>query len=470
MRQAGSLPAAALFSRIDFGHGAVAAISGGSDSTALLILLKNHFDHFQPSARLIAVTVDHALRPASAREAQAVADLCAKLGIVHRTVAWEGAKPSTGIPAAARDARYRLLADVAREEGLDIVMTGHTADDQAETVMMRQARDEGPGLAGMASATLYEGDIWILRPLLAERRSALRALLTARGLGWIDDPTNVDATFERPRVRAALAADENRFGDLLAIADRAAGQREDLGHRAAVLIDRHASRLNRGLIRLAPAFAAEADQQAALHALRVLLATAGGASFLPDSDRVAGLFAMFPAGVGRATLSRTVVDMRRVGIFLHREARGLPAPSKPSDGTLWDGRYRITFGAGADGYVIAPFGREAARQAIGSTEAEAPASLFRAAWAAEPALWQGGFCLGSPGESGKLPGAVVPVVAPFVRFLSGFDLEVARAVSALAGATSIPVSPLKLPAGSKASAGPPARKSEAILGDHDAQL
>lgn len=453
MRQAGSLPAATLFSRIDFGQGAVAAISGGSDSTALLILLKNHFDHFQPSARLIAVTVDHALRPASAREAQAVADLCAELGIVHRTVAWEGAKPSTGIPAAARDARYRLLADVAREEGLDIVITGHTADDQAETVMMRQARDEGPGLAGMASATLYDGDIWILRPLLAERRSALRALLTARGLGWIDDPTNLDATFERPRARAALAEDEERLVELVAIAGKAAREREDIGHRAADLIGRHARRLAGGLIRLDPAFAVEADRSAALHALRVLLATVGGTSFLPASERVAGLFAMLSAGAGRATLSRTVIDMRRAGIFLHREARGLPAPSKPLAGNLWDGRYRITFSDDAAGCVIAPFGREEIGEAAGLAGDGTPASLFHAARAAEVALWQGDICLSSPGESGKLPGAkVVPVVAPFARFLSGFDMEVARAVSTLVGATPIPASPLKTSAGSKASA------------------
>nr|WP_245432462.1 tRNA lysidine(34) synthetase TilS [Mesorhizobium loti] len=447
------MPAARVFSRIDFGQGAVAAISGGSDSTALLILLKDHFNRFLPSARLIAVTVDHALRPASTKEAQVVAGLCAQLGIAHRIVAWEGAKPSIGVPAAAREARYRLLADVARDEGLDIVVTGHTADDQAETIEMRQARDEGPGLAGMAPATLYEGDIWILRPVLAERRSALRALLTARGLGWIDDPTNLDQTFERPRVRATLAENENRIEDLLVIAGRAAREREDLSHRAAVLIDRYASRSTRGLIRLDAAFALEVDRPAALQALRTLLAVVGGMSFLPDGARVADLFAMVSAGTGRATLSRTVIDTRRVGIFLHREARGLPAPATPSDGSLWDGRYRITFNNGADDHVIAPFGREGAHKAAGLVGEDVPASLFRAALAVEPALWRHAICIGMLGESGDLPGATAtPVVAPFARFLSGFDLKVACAASALVGAAPIPRSPLKMPAGSKASA------------------
>ncbi len=453
MQQAGSTPAAILFSRIDFGQGAVAAISGGSDSTALLVLLKNHFDRFLPSARLIAVTVDHALRSSSAAEAQIVAGLCEELGIVHRTVVWEGTKPSSGIPAAAREARYRLLAGVARDEGVGIVVTGHTADDQAETVVMRQARDEGPGLAGMAPATLYGGDVWILRPLLAERRSALRTLLTVSGRGWIDDPTNLDPAFERPRARAMLAADENRVEDLLATARRVAPEREDLGRRAAALIDRYGRRLAPGLIRLAPEFVAETDPQAVLQALRVLLAVAGGTPFLPDKDRVAGLLRMSAAGTGRATLSRTVIDVRRAGLFLYREARGLPAASTLSDGAAWDGRYRITFDDDVEGCVIAPFGRKEALESPASVGEEAPASLFRAARAAEPAVWQGDICLGSLGEPGQLPGVeVVPVVAPFAEFLSGFDLEVARAVSALIGAPSLPVSPLRASDGSKASA------------------
>ncbi|TPN77732.1 tRNA lysidine(34) synthetase TilS [Mesorhizobium sp. CU2] len=436
-----------LFSTFDFSRGAVAAVSGGSDSTALLFLLKQHMDRNMPAARLLAVTVDHDLRAGSAAEAQAVAALCAEHGIAHRTLIWSGDKPASGLPAAAREARYRLLADLALREGLGLIATGHTADDQAETVLMRKARDDeshdaGRGLAGMAPATLHDWRAWIARPLLGMRRGALREMLMRRAIGWIDDPTNVDPRFERPRMRASLAGrnGEGRIGEALAEAGEAAVRREAIGCRAAMLIETFACAPAPGLVRLDEGFADCEDAEAAIYGLRILLATVGGAAFLADDARCRSLFARLRSGPLRATLSRSVVDGRRIGIFLRREARNLPAAAPPVENALWDGRRRITLGDNAAGLVIAPLGSAAVGKA--PFREDVPPSLARAALAAEPALWAGGECLDFTGGGAlRQPVSIMPAVAPFARFLPSFDLRPGAAVAALVGAPPMPAPP-----------------------------
>ncbi|QPC90408.1 tRNA lysidine(34) synthetase TilS [Mesorhizobium sp. INR15] len=437
-----------LFSHIDFTNGAVAAVSGGSDSTALLLLLKTHLDLTAPATRLLAVTIDHGLRPDAAAEAQAVASLCAERGIPHRILAWSGSKPSTGLPAAAREARYRLLAEAARAEGIGLILTGHTADDQAETVLMRQTRDgvggdEARGLAGMAPATLYDWRCWIARPLLATRREMLRDYLRRRHVGWAEDPTNEDATFERPRIRAALAGggDTARADDAMALSARAAAERVELGHIAAGLIRDFASQPVTGLVCLAPGFLASGEDRAAIYALRILLATIGGLAFLPEQARGEALFCRLRGGFLCATLSRTVVDFRRAGIFLHREARGLPSPAALVDGALWDGRRKITMSDSHGALLIAPLGAVAAAKRA-TQEGDTPASLVRAALAMEPALWVDGENQGLAADS---PTSrimeVLPVVGPFARFLPSFDLAPAHAVAELIGAAAVPPLP-----------------------------
>ncbi len=437
-------PELAPFSSLDFSGGVVIAVSGGSDSTALLLLLKAYLDQRHPAAPLLAVTVDHALRPGSAAEAKAVARLCAAHGIAHRIVAWSGPKPATGVPAAAREARYRLLAQAAREAGVDVIVTGHTADDQAETVRMRQARttgDDAPGLAGMARATLYDGAVWIARPLLGTRREALRDFLRAKDIGWIDDPTNADPRLERPRLRQG-ADDGRRVVEGLAISRRTAQERAELGSRAADILRAFAGQPVPGLVRLSQAFAHADDHAALVHALRVLLAVVGGATFLPAKDRTEVLIAKLRAGKARATLSRCVADVRRPGIFLHRERRDLPSPEKAANGMIWDGRRRITFGDEADGLVIAPRGVAAAEMPAIEPGC-APQSLMTAANAAEPAFWRGPERLRAIEAGGKI--RCEPVMAPWLLFLPSFDLTLARAVSNLVGAPPVPEPPFSGP-------------------------
>jgi tRNA(Ile)-lysidine synthase len=198
------------------------AVSGGPDSVALMWLAARWQRSLVRGPRLVVVTVDHGLRPEAAREAREVKRLAMSLGLTHRTVRWRGAKPATGLPAAAREARYRLLAQAARAVGASHVLTAHTRDDQAETLLMRLLRGSGiAGLSAMARVSQRDG-IVLARPLLDVPKSQLVATLKRAKLGFVDDPTNRDTAFTRPRLRALLPQLAAEGGDARNLARLAA--------------------------------------------------------------------------------------------------------------------------------------------------------------------------------------------------------------------------------------------------------
>lgn len=211
----------------------LAAVSGGPDSVALLGLLAE-WARAPGRPLLHAATVDHGLRPEAAAEAAAVAALCARLGIAHAILRWEGEKPARGIQAAARHARYALLAGEAKRLGGAALVTAHTLDDQAETMLMRLAHGSGPsGLVGMRARTVKDG-VKLIRPLLGLPKARLIATARARGLPFASDPSNADQRFERVRWREIMPvlAEEGltaeRFGRMaerMARLDAAASQR-----------------------------------------------------------------------------------------------------------------------------------------------------------------------------------------------------------------------------------------------------
>lgn len=433
-----------LFRDLDAGDTLAVAVSGGSDSLALLLLADAFVRRHRPALRLIAVTVDHGLRPESAAEAAWVVAFCRERGIAHETAVWQGDKPRTGLAAAAREARYRLLADAAQRAGASTILPGHTLDDQAETLAMRAARAEGVGMAGMARATLFDGRVWIVRPLLGLRRQALRDWLGQRGVEWIDDPSNDNPAYERVRVRKALThAEVERLGTE---ARRQALARQALTERAAAWIGRFASRPAPGLLRLDPAFPDAGDDahEAATLALRALLATAGGAPRLPDRASVETLLRRLADGAPmRATLSRAAVDARRAGVFLRREARNLPFVPLGAEPVLWDGRLRAAAAPGAHDLRIGPLGHEGAARFPAEAQADVPPALARAAQAAEPALFSGKTLIGpvlAPSAASD-SALAAPAVAPFARFLPGFDRPLAAALHRLAGAPALPSPP-----------------------------
>ena len=176
------------------------AVSGGRDSLALALLAQEWA--IARGGRIVGLIVDHALRPESAAEAATTEALLGSQGCDAEILRWSEAKPRTGLQEAARAARYRLLREACRRRGILHLLVAHHADDQGETVAMRAARQSGPdGLAGM-SATVELPEVRLLRPLLAISRSRLTATLLARGVPWLDDPSNADPRFERARLRA----------------------------------------------------------------------------------------------------------------------------------------------------------------------------------------------------------------------------------------------------------------------------
>jgi tRNA(Ile)-lysidine synthase len=201
--------AKALFADLSHLPALVLAISGGPDSTALLVLLARWRAALKNGPRLLAVTIDHGLRPESAREANDVKRLARKLKVAHRTLRWTGRKPATGLQAAARQARYRLLAQAARNEGTQYVLTAHTRDDQAETMLIRLARGSGlAGLAAMARMSPFPIDgakhIYLVRPLLGVPKARLVATLKAARIRFADDPSNRNPRFTRVRIRELM--------------------------------------------------------------------------------------------------------------------------------------------------------------------------------------------------------------------------------------------------------------------------
>jgi len=227
-----------LFIDLETAPALLLAVSGGPDSTALMWLTARWAKARKRKPALIAVTIDHGLRKEAAREAAAVKRLANKLGIAHRTLRWRGKKPASGLQQAARLKRYALLAQAARKAGAAHILTAHTRDDQAETVLIRMTRGSGiGGLAAMAriSAVPNAAQMKLVRPLLDIPKARLIATLRAAKIPYADDPSNRDPRFTRARLRGLMPelAREGLDARRLALLARRL-KRADLAIEAAV--------------------------------------------------------------------------------------------------------------------------------------------------------------------------------------------------------------------------------------------
>ena len=292
------------------------------------------------AGRLEAFTVDHSLRSGSADEARQVGHFCRQMGIFYQKLLREGPVPDQGLPAFARSERHRLLLEAARERGLSIMALGHTRDDQDETLRMRGIRcsDSLAARAGMAHATLCEGQLWLCRPFLAVTRTEIRAYLSRRGSSWIDDPSNVDLRFERVRIRAL----PDTAGQAGRLAKAAAARMEliALGSEAAGLLEHACGSAFTGYALAHPGLRSKAG----LVAVQALISLVGGARRAPDEATMARIHAFLQdSKSGQMTAGRALLTKKGDRLQIVRERRGLPAPIvlAPDAQTLWDDRFSI---------------------------------------------------------------------------------------------------------------------------------
>ena len=395
------------------------AVSGGSDSTGLLIALAERLkSHPHEDITLTAATIDHGLRAAAADEALEVAALCASRGISHFVRCWEGEKPETGIMAAAREARYALLADLASDISADVIVTAHTLDDQHETMAMRSARrgQDGHG-TGIADAVLFDGRIWIVRPFLACRRADIRAFLEVHGVSWLDDPSNEDMKYERVRTRMNLASAPATEPPADGAADRAA-----LSRRAAAWLDAHVA-IHANALCVIDRSALSANEAVVAYALSYLAAAFGGRPYAPGRAQMERVLEFVNgANPGRCTAGGVVFDLRRNALYLMRESRNItPISVSPGEKGNWDGRFEIE-NSGPTAVCISACGTE--NTAI--FPQTLPKGVVQRARAAMPLVV-------AQDGAGTTKVALRPHLAPFDRFLTRFDLTFADHLSVAFG-------------------------------------
>jgi tRNA(Ile)-lysidine synthase len=338
------------------------AVSGGADSMALAVLARDWIGRRGGSVH--ALIVDHGLRAASADEARITVQRLTDLGISARVLFLADLKRGRAMAERARISRYQVLIGACAEAGVLHLLLGHHAADQAETVAMRVLRgSHTSGLAGMAA--LHEtARVRLLRPLLQIPPPVLRQFLAARGIGWVEDPSNQDLRALRPRLRNALIPNA-----AVAEAASTAGRTRRRAEEAAAL-----ELALRATIR-PEGFALVLPGRISTQALRALLRAIGGADYAASPSQVAALAArLVPATVAGVRL----MPAGRLGdgMLMVREEAAISPPAPAVHGMVWDGRFRVTEVAGpaAKDATVGKLGDDAARF---RRRSDLPAAILR---------------------------------------------------------------------------------------------
>lgn len=304
----------------------------------------------------VALVVDHGLRAESAEEARTVRGWLKARGLAVVPLLRTGPRPRSGLQAAARTARHRLLANACRERKILHLLIAHHRRDQAETVAMRRERGSAAaGLAGMAVVREIAG-LRLLRPLLDLPPARLRATLVARGQSWIEDPSNRDPAFRRAALRAAggldvdrLAAEAAAFGD----------ERRAAGCAYASLLARTARPHPAGFVSLARAELGRASAHMRVAVLARTLACVAGAPYLPRSRGLVRLCARLETDqAGVTTLGGCLLRFDRDRILVTREPAAVRdvVTLVPFEPVRFDRRFVVRLTEDRDGALLCALG------------------------------------------------------------------------------------------------------------------
>ncbi|WP_338548900.1 tRNA lysidine(34) synthetase TilS [Roseovarius phycicola] len=338
-----------------------------------------------------AVTVDHNLRAESAREAKFVKDVCARIGVHHDTLVWEGRRSSGNLPDAARRARYSLMADWAEERGIPKVAVAHTQNDQAETFLMRLSREAGvDGLAAM-SKTWRHGLTEFCRPVLGVERAELRGYLNAIGQDWIDDPTNEDEIYERTRARNAIDALSD-LGlsprSLATVAQHMSDVRGTL-YWYVFLTAREHAQIDRGDVIFPRKQFRTLQRDISSRLLQKILKWISGADYAPRGRSVDFMLEAIRGGTGM-TLHGCEMTVSDEALRFTREAQAVEG-HRSSAGDIWDGRWKLD-GPWPKGAEIAMLGEDGLAECPAWRQSGMPATSLKAS----PAVWRDGHLVAAP--------------------------------------------------------------------------
>ncbi|GAB4234990.1 MAG: hypothetical protein Kow0032_19160 [Methyloligellaceae bacterium] len=342
------------------------------------------------------LTVDHGLRPESGAEAAFVADAAAALGLEHIVLVWDGAKPESGLQAAAREARYDLMSTAARASGMDCLASAHHLDDQGETLLMRLKRGSGvDGLGAMAAESFWAG-VPVIRPLLDIPSLQLRRWLEREGVAWIEDPSNADERFERVRLRRALATLESlgySAGQLAATARRMRRAGAALEYGARSFLADHAQMHEAGYCEIGLEAFRALPEELSIRALRMTLEAVSGGARASSLSRLERLDARLRGESWRAhTLSGCRIMRRGDVMLIAREAgrRGLgELRLAPGGSAVWDRRIAVSAAAALPQAVtVRALGREG-MSAVRAQAKSAPLHIPAAAAQTVASFWCG---------------------------------------------------------------------------------